>query len=315
MTEQYMNQICCPLCRSNQIKIVESLSADRLNRAWARSYGILAGLNCTTLNYIVCEKCSLRFFDPAAAGDEKLYVQLQQNDWYYSTEKPEYEIARSMLPTSGRVLEVGSGKAAFAAHVGELQYTGLEFNDAAIARASEQGIRLIKQTIQAHAAAHTATYEAIVSFQVLEHVTDIYGFVAACVEALAPGGTLVLAVPDHEGLCGIAQNNILDMPPHHMSHWSASTLQHLAELFGLQTAKIVHEPVSAQHIEWAALAVEERALRRRLGLRNTLFDDSFAGRLVGKFAAFRSAGRPAPDGLDGHTILASYTKPPVPHIS
>jgi SAM-dependent methyltransferase len=305
-----MQPICCPLCHTMDVRVLETLDPERLNRAWQRSYCITTKLPATPISYTRCSRCDLRFFAPAFAGDADLYVQLQTHDWYYTADKPEYALAVALLPVSGQVLEVGSGKAAFASRVGKNRYTGLEFNDAAIARAAEEGVRLQKQTIESHAAERRDHYASVVAFQVLEHVTDPSGFVRGCVDALAPGGTLLLAVPDHDGLCGLAQNNILDMPPHHVSHWTSVTMNSIAQLFGLESPTIVREPISPQHVDWAARAVVERRLRHQLGMRDRLLDDSLLGRLVGRIAARRTSKQaPNISSVTGHTILASYRKP------
>ncbi|MCP3732907.1 class I SAM-dependent methyltransferase [Sphingomonas sp. MG17] len=298
----------CPLCLTNETSLVEVIHGQKLTRAWFKSYGINIDLHGEDVSYICCNRCDLKFFHPPSAGGGDLYDTLQKFDWYYTTAKPEYDIAKPLLPAEGPILEVGSGKAAFASYIGTHRYTGLEFSDAAFRRAAEAGITLLKETIEDHAAAHPAAYDGVVSFQVLEHVTDPHRFVQGCVQALKPGGTLVLAVPDHEGLCGIAQNNILDMPPHHVSHWSEQSLRMLAELYDLEVVVIERETVSSLHTAWAARAVEERKLRHRFGLGETLLDTSIVGRAISKYAGLRAADQPAPEDMAGHTVVASYRK-------
>lgn len=308
-----MRTASCPLCLSNETSLVEVIPGDELTRAWFKSYGIKITLDGADIEYISCGRCDLRFFNPPSAGGGDLYDKLQKFDWYYSTAKPEYDIAKLMLPAEGSILEVGSGKAAFAAYVGTHRYTGLEFSDAAFRRAAASGITLLRETIEDHAVSHPSAYDGVVSFQVLEHVTDPHGFVRGCVQALKPGGTLVLAVPDHEGLCGIAQNNILDMPPHHVSHWSEQSLRMLANIYALEVLAIERETVSSLHTSWAARAVEERKLRQRFRLRDTLLDTSIVGRAISKYAGHRAADRAAPEDLAGHTIVASYRKTELHH--
>ena len=174
-------------------------------------------------------------------------------------------MAARHLPADGPVLEVGSGKAAFAHFAGRDHYVGLEFNDAAIARARDGGVTLLEADRRGSRASESGHYAAVVSFQVLEHVRGPAAFIAGCVDALARGGTLILAVPDHEGLCGIAQNNILDMPPHHVSHWSSRTLAHMGQQFALDTIAIEREPVAPIHVPWAQRSIVEQRLRHWSG--------------------------------------------------
>ncbi|MXO95862.1 methyltransferase domain-containing protein [Erythrobacter aquimaris] len=298
----------CPLCFSNEIFLIEKISGEKIDRAWSKSFGISTGIGKLIIQYNSCFRCGLRFFDPPCSGASEIYDILQKFHWYYSTSKPEYDMAKRLLPIEGRILEVGSGKGAFASCVGAERYTGLEFSDGALRRAAEGGIRLLKETVESHAASQPEDYDGVVSFQVLEHVADPRGFVQGCVEALKPGGTLVLAVPDQDGLCGIAQNNILDMPPHHVSHWSEQPLRMIAEVFDLELLAIEREAVSTIHQAWAARAVEERKLRRLFGLGDTLLDTSIIGRVLAKVAGLRAGNSAIPEDVSGHTIMASYRK-------
>ena len=300
----------CLLCASASLRPIARIPGSHINDAYRRSFGINAGVVEASFDYLACGDCGLYFFSPPGDGNARLYEQLQRFDWYYANFKPEYTIAAKYLPAQGSVLEVGSGKAAFADLAGRARYRGLEFNDAAIARAGADGVTLLKEPIDVHAQSHPGHYAAVVSFQVLEHVCAPAAFIASCVEALAPGGTLILAVPDHEGLCGIAQNNILDMPPHHVSHWNPRTLAHVAVQFGLDAVAIEREPVAPMHIEWAQRSLVEQRLRRWVGLGPSLLDTRLASRLVGRTAAAIARWYPPNvDKVSGHTVVGCFRKP------
>jgi SAM-dependent methyltransferase len=168
---------------------------------------------------------------------------------------------------------------------------------------------LLKQPIRAHAETSPGRYKAVVSFQVLEHVRDPAGFIGGCVKALAPGGAMILAVPDHDGVCGIAQNNILDMPPHHVSHWNEQSLTRVATQFQLELIRIEREPTAAYHVRWAQRSLYEQRARALFGLRPTLLDTSLLGRVTGRLCAWAAdVAPPSIDTVSGHTILACYRK-------
>lgn len=303
------NAPSCPLCHGHNSDLLEQVPGPSLNAAWQKSFGIRAGICSESVDYRRCRVCTLQFFMPPEDGDAILYETLQRQAWYYMDDKPEYVLAHRYLPTDGAVLEVGAGKAAFAKRVGRARYLGLEFNDAAIERARHDGITLIRQPVQEHAQVHPGRYAAVVSFQVLEHVADPAGFIAGCVQALVPGGILILAVPDHDGLCGLAQNNVLDMPPHHASHWNEAALRHIGSLYPLEVLAVEREPVTAQHAPWAERAVTERRLRGLFGMQSRVLDTSFAGRLVGRISAHLArALPPSISHVTGHTILAAYRR-------
>lgn len=298
----------CPLCGSSG-PVLETIDWAALGQAWRKSYGVGVPPAEGSLRYASCTTCRLGHFQPVIPGDEALYETLQQHAWYYLEEKPEYDIAARYLPSEGPVLEVGAGMAAFSRRVGASRYTGLEFNEAAIERASRQGIRLVKEMVQDHAKARPGAYSAVASFQVLEHVPDPRGFVEGCCAALQPGGTLILAVPNHDGLCGLTTNNILDLPPHHLTHWTEATLRHLAHLFPLEVVAIEKEPLADIHRQWAEHVVRENQIRHALAMPRHLFDAGLAARVVSRAA--REWAKLQPPGavrMDGHTILAVLRK-------
>jgi SAM-dependent methyltransferase len=310
MNQRASSKLSCPLCHHRDLNLVEEISGVELASAWLKSYDLQLPSGLKDMAYLRCNRCNLGFFDPAQAGDSALYEHMQQYDWYYVDDKPEYAMAARWLPAAGEVLEVGSGKAAFARAVGLERYRGLEFNQVAIARAAEAGIRLERETIEHHAAQRPQAYSAVASFQVLEHVPNPAGFVTACVHALKPSeGRLLLAVPDHQGLCGLAQNNILDLPPHHVSHWTESTLRELAVIHDLEVLAIEREPVSELHLPWARRALVERRWRDRMGMGERLFDARLSARLTAKFALWQSARSREPVNLiSGHTIMGVFRK-------
>jgi len=304
-----MDQITCPLCHSCNTRLVESLKVSDIESQYIRCFNTNTNLQMDEILYLDCECCGLCFFQPMAAGDEKLYEQLQQFEWYYMNDKPEYSLAQKYLPSTGSVLEVGSGKAAFADIVGKDRYVGLEFNDEAIARAHMKGVTLLKESIEVHAAKNGLKYKAVVSFQVLEHVPSPSSFIQGCVNSLQKGGVLILAVPNHDGICGLAQNSILDMPPHHVSHWSEKTMRHIAQQFGLKLVAIDCEPVAHFHKKWAIKSIVEQKLRRLIGVQHTLLDNSLLGKLLGKIASLISLVFILDSSaLKGHTVLACYQK-------
>lgn len=299
----------CPLCGSTSIRSEERIEAANINYLYQRSLGVVNPLGVSMLEYEICGDCGLGFFDPMATGSENFYEDLQKFDWYYMTKKPEYAMAARYLPTNGNLLEVGAGRAAFASLVGRARYTGLEFNDKAIERARSTGISLLKETVEAHALTHAARYDAVVTFQVLEHVADPKSFLQACVDCLIPGGRLMIAVPSADGFLGRAVNSVLDLPPHHVSRWSDSTLHKIAQIFSLRCLSVEHEPVADYHLSWARQVQIETLLRRMFRLGQPLVDVSIGGRAVSLTSAMLARLLPIPvSHIQGHTVFACYEK-------
>lgn len=304
-----MKALDCPLCRCSDAKVIEKINTADIQAAYMRVYGVSTDFQTSEVNYASCANCHLKFFEPMTAGGEHLYEQLQEFEWYYMTDKPEYGLAEAYLPEHGAILEVGSGKAAFAGVVGKERYVGLEFNDEAIRSANLAGVRLVKESVEIHAKRNAGRYAAVISFQVLEHVANPADFIQACVNALQVGGTLIFAVPNHEGICGMAQNSILDLPPHHMTHWSHRTFEHVAKQYNLRLQSIDFEPVAGFHVTWARRSIYEARIRRILHLKSTLLDRSFLSRLISRFAGILArVYAPNLATLNGHSILARFQK-------
>lgn len=297
----------CPLCASAAVELVETLPRPRVNELYAKGYGVEDAVS-RSLSYLKCNCCHLGFFSPAEAGGEDLYERLQGFDWYYMADKWEYAEALKFIGPEDAVLEVGSGRAAFATYIGKDRYTGLEFNLQAINRAKRAGVHLIKEPVDAHAS-HGYSYDVVVSFQVLEHVSDPAGFLRGCIDCLRPGGKLIVAVPADDGFVGRAVNDTLNMPPHHVTRWPDATLEKVASLFGLELQTLVQEPVAAIHSEWAGKVQYETRMRDALGMAPRALDRSLAARIVSRVAAFLSAHFPtALTDQRGHTVLAVYRK-------
>jgi len=304
-----VNTKVCPLCQNVSSIQEQKLACRDIEYGYLNVLNINIQLPGDYLELLRCEGCGLRFFSPIITGEAALYERLQSIDWYYLNDKPEYYLAQKWLPDSGEVLEIGAGKAAFANFVGQDRYVGLEFNDAAIRRASNDGVKLLKESVQQHAICNNGRYAAVVSFQVLEHVSEVHSFVASAVDLLVPGGILLLAVPNHDGVCGITQDNILDMPPHHVTHWGAESLNSIAKIFQLELVGLEQEEIASIHYDWACQAVWNRRLRRVLGLHARLIDFSIIGRVISRVARLVAKIFPTDlSGISGHTILACYKK-------
>ncbi|MFN9331618.1 MAG: methyltransferase domain-containing protein, partial [Planctomycetota bacterium] len=161
-----------------------------------------------------------------------------------------------------------------------------------------RGVEVVTETIEAHAAKRPGHYDVVTSFQVLEHVTAPAAFVRACIQALKPGGSLLLGVPNHDSFLGQAEDNWLDMPPHHMSLWSRACLEGLGPRFGVQHVATWLEPL--QELDWYQAVQERNHLRGWLqrALYHRLGFDRF-------FRRYLAAAAPT---IAGHTVLARFVK-------
>lgn len=304
----------CPECGTAGAVLVDDVSTAELGRLY-RQHGVEVAAyfdGIPTLSRFRCAACDLRFFVPACAGDDSFYEQLQRFDWYYQDEKPEYEFARQAIGERRRVLEVGCGKGAFAAFLpSSAAYTGLEFNDEAVRKANEAGLNVFREPIERHAVAHPGHYDAVCSFQVLEHVSSPRSFLDGCVAALAAGGLLVIAVPAEDSFLAVAANAPFNMPPHHVLRWTDRALAAMAAARNLDVVEIWHEPVAPFHAEWHSRALAHHYFVMHGVGTGRLIDTRLRYRALGRllanarlrdFLAQRVARR-APMLRHGHTVV------------
>jgi len=264
--EQSVN---CLLCHSSHVYLLTTIYANQLAANWHTSFQIdvtdeLAGFDQIKLHE--CQACHLQFFPPELAGSGHLYAQLQRFEWYYMPRKWEHDVALGELAGCRRVLEIGCGRGDFVERVrAQLQSDaqGIELNGSAVRDAQRRGLPVYDTNLREVAEQFSGYYDAICSFQVLEHVPDPRGFLECCCRLLRPGGRLLLGLPNADSFLRY-QFNLLDMPPHHMTRWSATVLRQLPRLLPLHLECIRLEPLQDYHIEGYIDAYFTQIARHRL---------------------------------------------------
>ena len=88
------------------------------------------------------------------------------------------------------------------------------------------------------------------TFQVLEHVAEPKKFLNSLIKLIKPGGKLIIAVPNGECFAKYSKNNLLDLPPHHMTRWSRETFESLTSIFSLKVLRFRFEPLAKYHVDW-----------------------------------------------------------------
>lgn len=306
----------CPMCGDANGSILASLDGTQLARAYADQFGIHTGPPpAPQILLRSCSRCTLRFFDPLWAGNESLYDQLQEHPWYYLQDKDEYEIAARHVGKADRVLEVGAGEGRFAARIEAASYVGLELNAKATARAQQRGVDLRRQTVEDHAVDHADHYDVVCHFQVLEHVTQPRQFLAAGASCLKPGGRLIVSVPNEMSFMGAESNNLLNLPPHHVTRWTAQALRNAGAEIGLEVLAVEYDRLSDLHVKSYARCVAQAALRRWMGRPRRPLDPLFRHPLMRPVVWLLSATMEI--GLrselelrpDGHSVVVVFRRP------
>lgn len=301
-------QIECPLCSSTTIVFLEKIKRRDLLKLYKNLTGKdFSYLINQDLEYYFCKHCELKFYFPLITGDEQFYNTLQKFNWYYLNNKYEFDYAKKFIKKRDHVLEIGAGRGVFAKKLLTKNYIGLDTSQKAKELANKEGIKIENETIEDHAKKINNFYDVVCCFQVLEHVSNPKNFLKASIDVLRKEGILIIAVPSENSFLKFATNNILNMPPHHLTRWSDSTLKYLSKIFNLDIIEIHHEPVSEIHKKWYMSTLIQSLL-----LKPKLLDLSIKRKVISKFSSFLSIiliSRLKKEFFSyGHTVIAVFRK-------
>jgi SAM-dependent methyltransferase len=194
-----------------------------------------------------CADTGFRFYYPESIfADEAFYAMLQERE-YYSSWTWEHMTAFKELAPSSRVLEIGCGTGSFIQKLGERGFncTGLELNYAAVIACRNKGLDVRHELIENHAREFPRQYDAVCSFQVVEHVYEVGSLLQASLDCLKPGGTLIFGVPNNNPyIYKYDKLHAMNLPPHHSGMWNKSAVKQLPSFFPITSVKSVRtEPL------------------------------------------------------------------------
>lgn len=279
---------CC-LCGAAELKNIGELAVSDVVELYRERFNLeikklSSSIDVDCLQYSSCLNCGLRQFFPYWIGLPSLYGDLQKYSWYYKAEKHEFDVASAFIKPGDRVLEVGCGSGEFGAILGSLvQYVGVESNPDGVAIARSRGLNVSNMNVLDL----DGEFSVVCLFQVLEHVLSPGELLCNLSKKLKEGGRLIVSVPAEDSFMGFEVNNILNLPPHHLTRWSDSTLHKISEIIGLRYVGIFFEPLELEHFGaysrakvgqylWSKLEPESTLIRR--GWRKKVF--GFVGRIV-----------------------------------
>jgi SAM-dependent methyltransferase len=212
------------------------------------------------------------------------------------------------LTAGGRVLDYGCGTGYGAARIARVarRVDAVDVDEDAIAHARERhrrgNLEFVRVGPSDPLPFGDRVFDAVLSFQVLEHVGDTARYLSEARRVLAPGGTLVLVTPDRN-----ARLLPLQRPWNrwHREEFSARTLQALLARF-FQSVEL-HQMSGRPEV----VAIELRRYRRLkwLTLPATLpvIPDALRVRLLGLAHSLRRAGSsppsPRPFGFDESALV------------
>ncbi|HSI87208.1 MAG TPA: class I SAM-dependent methyltransferase [Candidatus Methylacidiphilales bacterium] len=244
-----------PLAPDAKVEHVRTYETEQLCREWLQTYQIDVASEFepgVKVEKYRCTRSGLGFFSPPSLeGSAKLYDDLAKFDWYYIADKWEYSVALEYIKPGQRILEVGCGSGAFlkkAAAFG-CKPVGLEINPKVAEVDGKDGYVLRRQLLGDYITQNPEPFDVVCSFQVLEHIAEPLEFLRDCVKAVRPGGLILLGTPNANSFLQHA-HNLLDLPPHHMGHWSSQTYSFLQTILPVQLKFERYEPLAPYHVEY-----------------------------------------------------------------
>lgn len=261
-----------------------------------------SGIN--KLSLYRCLDTGYRFYIPAIEGDSNFYERLQEFPWYYMDWKWEHEQAYRLLKQGDLVLEVGFGKGGFLRRLKKagIRAQGIELNQKSVDYAKTQGLSVSLSSLAEYAEKYPRTFDAVCSFQVLEHVAEAGKMVADMAALLKPGGTLIISVPNNCSFIKDDKYGILNMPPHHLGLWDEKSLAKLPEVFtDIKLDRFCFEPLQPYHYRYYYQVKAGYKIEGLLGFFGKLMNKAVSICLIPLFAIFAKR-------IKGHTIFAVYKK-------
>ncbi len=252
-----MNEtILSPLTSKNNIAEAGSVKSEEIISIYKKQYDFDISEYFKGIEEVKIYKCldtEYMFYYPfSTEGDEKYYARMSQFEWYYNPLRWEHTKAFELIEKGAKVLEVGSGSGFFINELKkrEIRATGLELNSRGIKEAEKIGVTLLKETIQAHSGSNANTYDAVCSFQVLEHISQPLSFLESKIKCLKKGGKLIIGVPNNDSYLkdNKMDNKVLNMPPHHVGLWTLNSLKSLEKLFAIKLEDVYYEPMIGANV-------------------------------------------------------------------
>jgi 2-polyprenyl-3-methyl-5-hydroxy-6-metoxy-1,4-benzoquinol methylase len=258
--------MACPLCAEKKYLTLRCYEISSLSAIWIKNFGFDPFQEFNhgeTLNKLSCFECGLIYYSPEFYGDGNFYAKISKNDWYYESDKWEFdkalELVHQIRPKS--ILEIGCGSGEFLQKISSgVEYSfGIDINESALTSARQKGLEVSSASVNDL----DRSFDMVFLFQVLEHLESPGNFLRAIEAKLNPGGILVLAVPNPDGYLKDLGTVTLDMPPHHNTGWKKETFEALAKMLNMKITNYETERLRYVHYQGLLSVMGEQGTKNR----------------------------------------------------
>lgn len=311
-----MNPQTCPICGMPLKPFGQEWHLDEILALWkpvvfsSETYASLAQQATHTRLY-ACACCEFEVFLPPIIGTGLFYEDLQTGPPYYVDDKWDFSEALKDFTAGQTLIELGCGPGAFLAKARDagICAVGTEYNSNALHQAREKGLTVY--SLNDDLTHLRESFDAAVSFHVLEHVRDPLAFLQTLADYVKPGGHIAVSVPNKFGAIRYVRPCASDMPPHHATHWSTKTLAAAGEHCGLRPLRFAYEPLKLKDAYYLDYWVKHRF--EGWPLEDTL--RRVASRLIPKaIHRLKQIGFQTFPGFKGMAVYVLFRKETTKHV-
>jgi SAM-dependent methyltransferase len=214
--------------------------------------------------FLRCRGCGLEWLDPMPTPEEiNRYYEWAYREGIYAPYAEAGEIRRLIaehrlgvirpLARAGRWLDVGCATGHFveAAAATGMAAEGLDVSPGAVARARARGLTAHLSKVEDFVP--PAAYDTITAFDVIEHLLDPRAFIDRLRSWLAPGGTLVLTLPDVGSIYPrllMRRHWFYYLPSDHLFYFDPRTIARLLGERGFMVRRVMraYKPLTIEYI-------------------------------------------------------------------